>query len=160
MRDKEYVEFLTKCANITYKDYSWLKDHCYRTLKKPCSPNIRNEHLAVLDLIKEHDERQRNDTNSVLEDIKAEIKEWYWQADKQAIAKDPCVVDAMIDLFIRTINAHISGEPKMGYWIRKKNALGEDITVCSECGTRMKQGEIKYCGACGTKMFELQESGE
>lgn len=32
-----------------------------------------------------------------------EIKEWYWNADKQAIAKDPCVVDAMIDLFIRTI---------------------------------------------------------
>ena len=32
-----------------------------------------------------------------------EIKEWYWNADKQAIAKDPCVVDAMVDLFIRTI---------------------------------------------------------
>ena len=32
-----------------------------------------------------------------------EIKEWYWNADKQSIAKDPCVVDAMIDLFIRTI---------------------------------------------------------
>ena len=46
---------------------------------------------------------------SVIEDIKAEIKEWYWQADKQAIAKDPCVVDAMVDLFIRTINKHISG---------------------------------------------------
>ena len=46
---------------------------------------------------------------SVIDDIKAEIKEWYWQADKQAIAKDPCVVDAMVDLFIRTINKHISG---------------------------------------------------
>lgn len=32
-----------------------------------------------------------------------EIKEWYWNADKQTIAKDPCVVDAMVDLFIRTI---------------------------------------------------------
>ena len=32
-----------------------------------------------------------------------EIKEWYWNTDKQAIAKDPCVVDAMVDLFIRTI---------------------------------------------------------
>lgn len=32
-----------------------------------------------------------------------EIKEWYWNADKQAMAKDPCVVDAMVDLFIRTI---------------------------------------------------------
>lgn len=44
----------------------------------------------------------------VLDKIKAEIKEWYWQADKQALAKDPCVVDAMIDLFIRTINKYKS----------------------------------------------------
>ena len=42
----------------------------------------------------------------VLDKIKAEIKEWYWQADKQALAKDPCVVDAMIDLFIRTIDKY------------------------------------------------------
>lgn len=40
-----------------------------------------------------------------------EIKEWYWNADKQAIAKDPCVVDAMIDLFIRTIEKN---RPKEG----------------------------------------------
>ena len=39
-----------------------------------------------------------------LDDVKAEIKGWYWQADKQALAKDPCVIDAMIDLFIRTID--------------------------------------------------------
>lgn len=58
MTDKEYVDFLTKCANIPYEDYSWLKDHCYRTLKRPCSPNTRNEHLAILDLIREHEERQ------------------------------------------------------------------------------------------------------
>ena len=45
---------------------------------------------------------------SVLEDIKAEIKQWYWQADKQELAKDPCVVDAMVDLFIRTIDNYIS----------------------------------------------------
>ena len=44
--------------------------------------------------------------NTVLEDIKAEIKKWYFQADKQALAKDPCVVDAMIDLFIRTIDKY------------------------------------------------------
>ena len=43
---------------------------------------------------------------SVLDKIKNEIKEWYWQSDKQALAKDPCVVDAMIDLFIRTINKY------------------------------------------------------
>ena len=40
-----------------------------------------------------------------LDDVKAEIKGWYWQADKQALAKDPCVVDAMVDLFIRTIDS-------------------------------------------------------
>ncbi len=51
-------EFMTKCANIPYKDYSWLKGHCYRTLNRPCSPNARNEHLAVLDLINEHEERR------------------------------------------------------------------------------------------------------
>ena len=48
---------------------------------------------------------------SVLDKIKAEIKEWYWQADKQALAEDPCVVDAMIDLFIRTINKYEKGTP-------------------------------------------------
>lgn len=42
----------------------------------------------------------------ILDKIKAKIKEWYWQADKQALAKDPCVVDAMIDLFIRTIDKY------------------------------------------------------
>ena len=74
MADIEYDKFLTKCANIPCKDYSWLKDHCYRTLKKPCSPNARNEHLAILDLIKEHEEQQKNNTNSVLDKIRAEIE--------------------------------------------------------------------------------------
>jgi hypothetical protein len=45
-------------------------------------------------------------TDCVLDNIRTEIREWYWQADKQALAKDPCVVDAMIDLFIRTINKY------------------------------------------------------
>ena len=44
--------------------------------------------------------------NCVLDKVKAEIREWYWQADKQALAKDPCVVDAMIGLFIRTIDKY------------------------------------------------------
>ena len=45
--------------------------------------------------------------DKTIEEIRKEIKEWYWQADKQALAKDPCVVDAMVDLFIRTIDKHI-----------------------------------------------------
>ena len=40
---------------------------------------------------------------SVLDKMKDEIKGWYWDVDKQALAKDPCVVDIMVDLFIRTI---------------------------------------------------------
>ena len=51
----------------------------------------------------------KDSINEVLDNIKAEIKEWYWQADKQELAKDPCVVDAMIDLFIRTINKYKEG---------------------------------------------------
>ena len=55
-------------------------------------------------------------SNSVFDDIKTEIKEWYWQADKQALAKDPCVVDAMVDLFIRTIDKHIWERSKDDEW--------------------------------------------
>lgn len=46
--------------------------------------------------------------NAVIDNIKAEIKQWYWQADKQQLAEDPCVVDAMVDLFIRTVDKHIN----------------------------------------------------
>ena len=53
--------------------------------------------------------REALEQDSILDQIKAEIKEWYWQADKQALAKDPCVVDAMIDLFIRTIDKYKAG---------------------------------------------------
>lgn len=49
---------------------------------------------------------QALDQESILDKIKAEVKEWYWKADKQALAKDPCVVDAMVDLFIRTIDKY------------------------------------------------------
>lgn len=52
----------------------------------------------------------------VLDKIRAEIKEWYWQADKQALAKDPCVVDAMIDLFIRTIDKYKAESEENEKW--------------------------------------------
>lgn len=47
---------------------------------------------------------------SVIDKIRGEIKKWYWQADKQALAKDPCVVDAMINLFIKTIDKYKAKE--------------------------------------------------
>ena len=45
---------------MTYKDcyYSRLKDQCYDALKRPCSPDTTSEYLAILDLIKEHEERK------------------------------------------------------------------------------------------------------
>ena len=61
-----------------------------------------------IDYYKNQEELQtRRRIKAEFEEVKAEIKEWYWQSDKQELAKDPCVVDAMIDLFIRTINKHI-----------------------------------------------------
>lgn len=84
--DKEYDEFMTKCANIPYKDYSWLKDHCHRTLKRPCSPNVRNEHLAILDLIKEHEERQWIPvTEGLPEDRREVLVTAYWHETYQVM---------------------------------------------------------------------------
>ncbi len=43
---------------------------------------------------------------SVLDKIIEDVRKWYWQADTQKLAEDPCEVDAMIELFIRTINRY------------------------------------------------------
>lgn len=65
-----------------------------------------NVWLCKRNLSKECKGKYRDCTDCILDNIKTEIKEWYFQADKQALAKDPCVIDAMIDLFIRTINKY------------------------------------------------------
>lgn len=57
-----------------------------------------------------HGTSSRTCLDCVLDKIRDEIKAWYGQADKQALAKDPCVVDAMVDLFIRTIDKYKAGE--------------------------------------------------
>lgn len=62
------------------------------------------EHRQLAEWLKDY-KRLREQTD-VLDKIIAEVKEWYWQADKQALAKDPFVVDAMVDLFIRTIDKY------------------------------------------------------
>lgn len=59
--------------------------------------------MAISALSAEGDLISRQAVNDVI----AEIKSWYWQADRQALAKDPCVVDSMVDMFIRTIYKHI-----------------------------------------------------
>ena len=69
---------------------------------------IAKQRQDAIDYYKNQEELQtRRRIKAEFEEVKAEIKEWYWQSDKQELAKDPCVVDAMIDLFIRTINKHI-----------------------------------------------------
>lgn len=73
-----------------------------RLLSLEKEPKTDFKHKAEIVISQLRADRDR--LQDAIEKIKAEIKEWYWQADKQALAKDPCVVDAMIDLFIRTID--------------------------------------------------------
>ena len=104
----EYINALRKCAKEHENDKQFtghiiVSDLCKDTanlledleqepfINKPC----------VSEKICEHDK------NVALNNIKKEIREWYWQSDKQKLAEDPCVVDAMIDLFVRTINKYI-----------------------------------------------------
>lgn len=62
------------------------------------------EHRQLAEWLKDY--KRLKEQEPILNKLRAEIKEWYWQADKQELAKDPCVVDAMIDLFIRTIDKY------------------------------------------------------
>lgn len=78
----------------------WL-DAEYTEVKPMLTDFERKAEIVISQLRADRDRLQ-----DAIEKIKVEIKEWYWQADKQALAKDPCVVDAMIDLFIRTIDKY------------------------------------------------------
>ena len=82
------------------KSYSCEKWECKFEPKEqePFKPMVEIDLYSVI--------KQKYIEREVLDKLRAEIKEWYWQADKQALAKDPCVVDAMIDLFIRTIDKY------------------------------------------------------
>lgn len=75
----------------------------FRDIQRIASIQIRRRSLTCEQIIANGKPLQTE-----FEEIKAEIREWYWQADKQKISKDPCVVDAMIDLFIRTVDKHIA----------------------------------------------------
>ena len=59
MTDNERPDFLPQCLNRPYIDYTWLKEHCYKTLKGRLSPDAREEHLAVLDLINYFEEHKK-----------------------------------------------------------------------------------------------------
>lgn len=71
----------------------------------------------------------------VLEKMKTEMKKWYWDADKQEIAKDPCVVDAMIDLFIRTANKYEKNEVNKTMSIKDRAQSDIKISMSdNDCG--------------------------
>ena len=104
-----------------------LKEHCEKQIEQ-CKlwanyigeephGKIYEEHKLILELLEQEPFINKpciaqsichEDKIKVLDKIIAEISEWYWQADKKRLAKDPCVVDAMIDLFIRTIDKYKS----------------------------------------------------
>ena len=127
--DKLYEDEL---RNKAYSDYERLDMAIKALEQQPCEEDFIQHKKEVLEriarrereidkYIKELEELEqqpfinkpcvsegvcREDKIQVLDKMKAEIKEWYWKADKQALAKDPCVVDAMVDLFIRTIDKY------------------------------------------------------
>lgn len=74
-----------------------------------------------------------------------EIKEWYWNSDKQSIAKDPCAVDAMVDLFIRTIK---ECRPKEGYEMTRDELLerGDETVTLRQLVERFEAVEKEYRG--------------
>lgn len=54
------------------KDYSWLKEHCYRVLKLPTSPKTTEKHLMILELIGYYEEHE-----AMLNKIRSEIEQAY-----------------------------------------------------------------------------------
>ncbi|MBQ2856580.1 MAG: hypothetical protein IJE78_05520 [Bacteroidaceae bacterium] len=99
----EAIEHAEEAAEQNAKRASWF-------WSKENNPNYENcveyakEHRQLAEWLKDY--KRLLEQTDVLDKIIAEVKEWYWQADKQALAKDPCVVDAMVDLFIRTIDKY------------------------------------------------------
>jgi hypothetical protein len=119
MTYRDAINNLMKARSIPYRKATFIKvNELLKALEQePCEDCInRAEALKNLALTNGKDDVYRminslpsiqpKPKTDVLDKIRAEIKEWYWQADKQALAKDACVVDAMVDLFIRTIDKY------------------------------------------------------
>lgn len=106
-----YGEYCRKLEAEYRQLAEWLKElQVYRN-------NLTNQSLSDALVHSENEnERLHDKVNELSKELQVhreawekcikEIKEWYWNADKQAIAKDPCVVDAMVDLFIKTIKEY------------------------------------------------------
>ena len=57
----------------------------------------------------------------------------------------------------RGYHAGIKKSVRHGRWVRKKNIVEQEITVCSVCGEMKRQATGNYCGMCGAKMDEGEE---
>ena len=97
MTKEEAIEFITQSVKSDI-DMALVADAIKALEQEPFKPMVEIDLYSVI--------KQKYIEREVLDKIRDEIKEWYWQADKQALAEDPCVVDAMIDLFIRTIDKY------------------------------------------------------
>lgn len=74
-------------------------------------------------------------TFEVLNNIIEEIREWYHDADVQSIAEDPCVVDAMISMFIRTVNKYEENEVNKTMSIKDRAQSDIKISMSDDdCG--------------------------
>ena len=51
-------QFMRQVMVRPYRDYTFLQEHCYKALRQRLSPDRRNEHLAILDLIEFYEEYQ------------------------------------------------------------------------------------------------------
>lgn len=108
MTREELLNCLTgrPCSVCTFKkENGCSKWNCVFEKKTDdiCEEEKKKLNAIAFDLLSEVEGYEQ-----AIDDIKAEIKEWYWQVDKRALAKDPCIVDAMVDLFIRTINKYLA----------------------------------------------------
>lgn len=77
----------------------------YITNHHPCEKNMCPSSGMCKDCAKELLREYENEIITSFENsIITKIKKWYWDADTQALVNDPCVVDALINLFIRTVH--------------------------------------------------------
>ena len=78
----------------------------YDAMDRIKSESENNTGLCRYDISKKCEGKYKDCLDCVLDNIKAEIEEWTYQADRRALAQDPYMVDTVADLFIQIINKY------------------------------------------------------